>query len=263
MTALGDRMKEHEADTRLVLPTRSLFAVRVDGHAFHNYTRGLARPFDADFASDMDAVGLALVEMIPGALVAYVQSDEASVVFYDYASESTQPWFGGVVAKIVSLTAAKATVTLATRRPAADLSMAAMFDSRVFALPDPVEAAAYLLWRQRDAQRNAVSMAAQTHFPHRALQGVHAGAMRDMLAGVGVNFEDYPLGFRQGRVVVRREVTEPVTWTHGRTQETTTTVATRHKWFVEPAPLFTTEPDGWLLSHVLPAAAASFNEASV
>lgn len=236
--SLAARMKAHEHLTRTMLPARTLKVVRVDGQAFHTYTRDLDRPFDVTFAEHMDAVGLALAEMIPGTVCAYVQSDEVSVLFHDYATPTTQPWLGGVVAKIVSLTAARSTATFNALRPAGAPATAALFDSRVFTLPDPGEGAAYLRWRQRDAVRNAVSMAAQTHFSPAELHGATTSQKVAMLAERGIDFDTYPPGFRRGRLVTLRPQTYETTWTHERTAATTTQVVTRHRWAVGPAPMF-------------------------
>lgn len=59
-TTLGDRMKAHEAAHRTVLPRRAYTLLRLDGRAFHSYTRGCARPFDEAFMADMDTVAEAL-----------------------------------------------------------------------------------------------------------------------------------------------------------------------------------------------------------
>ena len=248
---LGQRMKSHEAEVRQVLPPRTLKVVRVDGRAFHTYTRDLERPFDAQFAADMDAVALSLAMEIDGAVLAYTQSDEISVLFYDYATTTTQPWLGGVVAKIVSLTAARATATFAVRRPPAAARDAALFDSRVFTLPDPHEAAAYLLSRQNDAATNSVAMAAQARFSHAELQGKSVPQMLDMLRADDAPWEELPDAFKRGRVTLREDYTEDVTFTHPRTGEATDVTTRRSRWVSAPAPAFTTDPDGWLRS-VLP-----------
>ena len=251
---LGARMKAHEHATRQVLPRRVWTITRLDGRAFHQYTRGLERPFDAKFAADMDAVAKAVVTEMSGAAFAYVQSDEISVLTTDFASEGTQPWFGGVVAKLTSLSAAIATATMNQVRPPAETGKVALFDSRVFTLDDSHEVAAYFLWRQRDAVKNSISMAAQTHFSPKRLHGLHSGALRELLlTEAGVTWDDYPDEFKRGRVVVKETVTAPVTFTHKRTGEVSTTAVDRSRWAAQPAPQFSTAPDGWLLAEAIPA----------
>jgi tRNA(His) 5'-end guanylyltransferase len=242
-------MKAHEAPYRAVLPRRTFCVLRVDGRAFHSCLRGCERPFDAQFAADMDAVAEALCGEITGAVFAYTQSDEISVLYTDFGSLNTEPWFGGVVAKQISIAAALATAELNARRP----GKRALFDARVFTLADPVEVANYLLWRQRDAVRNSISMAAQARFSHKELHGVNTGHMQELLwQRHGINWNDYPDGFKRGRVTVKQAGTKEVEWFDKREQRTVQTTAFRSWWETTGAPHFTTEPDGWL-ARTIPA----------
>lgn len=248
-TALGDRMKRHEAAYRTLLPRRTYTVIRVDVRAAHTYLRGAAKPFDETFMDDMDAVAEALCTEITGSVFAYTQSDEISVLAADFITDGTEPWFGGVVAKQVSISSALATAVLNERRP----GRRALFDARVFTLSDPVEVANYFLWRQRDAVRNSISMAAQAHFSHRRLEGVSGGGMQELLwSELGVNWNDYPEGCKRGRVTVRRTGERPVEYVDRRTQQTVSTTAVRSWWETFPPLTFTTNPDGWL-AQTIPA----------
>ncbi|GAA4250668.1 tRNA(His) guanylyltransferase Thg1 family protein [Dactylosporangium darangshiense] len=236
MDGLGDRMKAYERATRAVLPRRTYTVVRVDGRAFHSYLRGAERPFDAGFMAAMDGVAEALCTEISGAVLAYTQSDEVSVLVTDFAAPGTEPWFGGVVQKWCSVAASLATATLNARRPGAT----ALFDARAFTIADPADVAAYLLWRQRDAVRNSIAMAAQSVFPHRRLQGLHSGALQELLfAEAGINWNDYPPQCRRGRLTARTQVEREVRYTHQRTGEEHTAVIARGRWETGPAPHFT------------------------
>ncbi|MFF3884069.1 tRNA(His) guanylyltransferase Thg1 family protein [Streptomyces sp. NPDC001914] len=244
-TALGDRMKRHEAAYRTVLPRRTFAIVRVDGRAFHTYLRDAAKPFDLPFMDDMDAVAEALCEEIAGSVFAFTQSDEISVLVTDFASETTEPWFGGVTAKWLSVSASVATAVLNNLRP----TRRALFDARVFTFSDPVEVANYFLWRQRDAVRNSISMTAQAHFSHKRLTGVDANGMQELLwSEAGVNWNDFPDGCKRGRVTVRETGEQPVQYVDKRTRETVRTTAVRSWWETNAAPHFTTEPGSWLAS---------------
>lgn len=242
-TALGDRMKRYEAAYRSTLPRRTYTLLRVDGRSFHSYLRGAVKPFDEAFMADMDAVAEALCAEITGSVFAYTQSDEISLLVTDFASEQTEPWFGGVVAKQVSISAALATAVLNERRP----DGRALFDSRVFTLSDPVEVANYFLWRQRDAVRNSIAMAAQARFSHRELHGVSTGGMQELLwSEHGINWNDYPDGCKRGRIAVRHVGERAVEYVDKRSNETVNTIAVRSWWETSPAPHFTTEPGSWL-----------------
>jgi tRNA(His) 5'-end guanylyltransferase len=247
-TALGDRMKAYEHGFRAVLPRRQAMICRLDGRAFHSYLRGATKPFDMGFIEDMGHVATALCEEISGAVFAYHQSDEISVLVQDYGSEHTEPWFGGVLQKVVSISAAVATSALSARRPGRPL-----FDARAFVLPNPVEVANYFLWRQRDAVRNSISMAAQANFSHKQLQGVSSGGMQEMLfAEAGINWDHYHVECRRGQVVVKASGEREVTYTDKRTQQECTTTAYRTWWEVRPAPLFNLEPGGFLAQTIPP-----------
>lgn len=254
-TALGDRMKGYEAVTRTVLPPRSFAVLRVDGRAFHSLLRGAEKPFDFDFMADMDATAVALCMEIQGAVLGYVQSDEISVLVCDFTGPNSQPWFGGVVQKQVSIAAAMASVVFSgeRRNRPNGFTWPGMFDARVFTLPNAVEVANYFLWRQRDAVRNSIAMAAQAKFSHKQLHGVGTGRMQEMLwSEHGINWNDYPDGAKRGRVVVRESGEREVTFVHKRTGETETVKAMRSWWAAQPAPHFTAEPGGWLAGMIPP-----------
>lgn len=194
-TSLGDRMKMYERVWTGKFTRRAPLVVRVDGRAFHTYLRGAEKPFDAVFSSQMRAVAMELVAEVAGSVFAYGQSDEISLLVCDYRTHETQPWFGGGIQKIASVCASIATARLGQLRPGGPT-----FDGRAFVLPSDAEVANYFVWRQRDAMRNAVSMAAQAHFPYGDLQGVNVEGMKQMLADGQVDFEDYPAEFRFGFV---------------------------------------------------------------
>ena len=61
---LDTRMKKYEYVTRTYLTCRMPVIVRLDGKAFHTFTRGLKKPFDPVFNSAMDAVMLTILEML-------------------------------------------------------------------------------------------------------------------------------------------------------------------------------------------------------
>jgi tRNA(His) guanylyltransferase len=248
-TALGDRIKAYEAVTKTTLPRRTYTLIRADGRSFHGYLRGAARPYDEQFMADMDATAEALCREVSGAVFAYVQSDEISVLVCDFESAGTQPWFGGEVQKIVSIAAATATAALNARRP----GKLATFDARVFTIADPVEVANAFIWRQRDCVRNSITMAAQAKFSARQLHGVNSAQMQEMLwQEHGINWNSYPDGCKRGRVIVKASGEREVTWTHKRTRETSTTTALRTWWETRPAPHFTLNAGGFLAEAIPP-----------
>lgn len=246
-TSLGDRMKAYERPWQTSFPRKLPVAIRVDGKAFHTYLRGADKPYDMTFIEDMGHVATALCEEISGAVFAYHQSDEISVLVYDQG-QNAEPWFAGELQKIVSVSASIATAALCARRPGRPL-----FDSRAFALPNTVEVGNYFLWRQRDAVRNSVAMAAQAKFSPNRLHGVNAGGMQELLhAEAGINWNDYPDACKRGQTATQHVGEKEVTFTHRRTGQTETVKAIRSWWEVEGAPHFTLEPGGFL-ARIIPS----------
>ena len=108
--SLGDRMKSYEYITRNYLPRRLPVIIRIDGKAFHSFTRGFKRPFDPILMHAMQNTALALCKNIEGCKLAYVQSDEISLLLTDYDNLNTNPWFEKNLQKIVSISASMATL---------------------------------------------------------------------------------------------------------------------------------------------------------
>lgn len=222
--SLGDRMKSNYEDRyRISLPRRTNIIIRIDGKAFHSYTRGLERPFDQGLSDDMDETTRFLCENIQGAKMGYVQSDEISILITDYDDLSTNAWFDNNLQKMCSIAASLATCKFNELRLKRNLKIMedirspdevflnwdkqkfAQFDARVFVIPEAEEVVNYFIWRQQDATRNSISMAAQSMFSHKALQKKSTSDMQDMMMlEKGVNWNNYPTRFKRGTSVVRR-----------------------------------------------------------
>jgi len=231
--SLGDRMKSYYEDRyRINIPRRTNILLRIDGKAFHSYTKGLKRPYDTGLSDDMDETTKFLCENIQGAKLGYVQSDEISILVTDYDTLDTSPWFDNNLQKICSISASLATAKFNQLRmqreywninvdplehgpTAYDMTISsevlnkklATFDSRVFIIPEAEEVANYFIWRQQDATRNSVSMAAQSMFSHKQLQGKSGSEMQEMMfSEKGVNWNDYPTRFKRGAAIVKASV---------------------------------------------------------
>lgn len=205
----GDRMKsyEHEEDRRFP-PGLPVYA-RIDGRSFSRFTKGMERPFDPRMCEAMTATVAGLVERTH-ARIGYTQSDEISLVWLG-DDERSQVFFDGRVQKLASVLASLAGVLFYASLEAAGLGdcrdRLPHFDCRVLALPSRTEAANMFLWREMDATKNAVQMAAQHHCTHRELQGLGRADQLAKLSAAGVNFEDYPARFKRG-VFVRRDTVQ-------------------------------------------------------
>ena len=179
---LGSRMKEYEQVTKTYLPRMTPVIIRIDGRAFHTYTRKLKKPFDDNFVKIMQNVCLKLCQNIQNCVLGYVQSDEISLLLVDYYDINTSAWFNNQVQKMVSVSASMATLyfneeinKLHKEKSVENYEYfkenLATFDSRVFALPLH-EVVNYFIWRQKDASRNSVNVVAQSFFNAKELEGI-------------------------------------------------------------------------------------------
>ncbi len=234
---MGDRFKCYEAVTRTILLPHSYTVIRVDGARFHGYLKDAEKPYDLQFIKDMMQAGVDLCQEVSGTILAYGQSDEISVVLQDLEPQS-QPWFGGIVQKMVSISAAIATASLMASRDYH--RQLPLFDSRVFTLPSAAEVQNYLIWRQKDAVRNSISMAAQAKFSPKQLHGVGSGQMQEMLFSEhGINWNDYPAECRRGWVVTKESAATPHSYVDKRNPGTRVfSVIERSFWMMRAAERF-------------------------
>lgn len=146
MIALGDSMKRFEAAAEppcldLTLPV----IARIDGKAFHTYTRDMQKPFDRQLTDLMVLTTWRLMKETR-ALFGYTQSDEISLVF-DGATDPARPnvMFNGRVQKLASVIASFATAHF--NKLASDAWPAkpvAFFDCRVWNVPSRDSVVDYL-----------------------------------------------------------------------------------------------------------------------
>lgn len=240
--SLGDRMKlNYENRTRFSLPLRANTIIRVDGKAFHTYTRGLTRPFDIGLINDMDGTAIYLCKNIMGCKFAYVQSDEISLFITDYDQLNTQAWFDNNLQKMTSVSASMATRAfneLRLQRLGIDRMKWAEFDSRVFQIPMSQEVINYFIWRQQDATRNSISAVAQSLYSHKELNGKNSNQLQEMIFQKGINWNDYPIKYKRGRIILKETYTKEI----DPIVEKSTT-STRTRWVSVEPPIFTHEPD--------------------
>jgi tRNA(His) 5'-end guanylyltransferase len=178
--------------------------LRVDGKAFHTLTKGFQKPFDVMIEAAMSEVALKLCADVSGAVFAYRQSDEVSVLIRSNQNLGTQPWFGNNVQKIVSVAASIAS-TVATRV----LTKAALFDARVFVLPED-DVVNYFIWRQQDATRNSIQGLAQSLASHKECFGKDQAALQELCFSRGVNWNDLPTKRKRGVAFYRKTLPEPM-----------------------------------------------------
>lgn len=210
MDDLGDRMKLYEKQTtQSVFTPGSFVYARLDGRAFHTFTRGFTRPFDSEFQSAMKNTAKFLVEK-SGAFAAFHQSDEISLVWAPTASGNI-PFFEGKQFKVSTVLASMATAKFmaecVTSKP--ELATRAMeklpnFDCRAFAMPSFDEVVNMFLWRAYDAERNGISAAASSKISHKRLLNVSTAQRLAMLKEAGVEWDQIPDEYKYGSWYVRQ-----------------------------------------------------------
>jgi tRNA(His) 5'-end guanylyltransferase len=203
--------------------------IRVDGKAFHTWTRGMAKPFDHTLMGWINLVAIDLCKEVSGAAIAYVQSDEISLLVHGYRRFGSQPWLANRVQKMASIAAARASATMTYVS-----GRAAMFDARVFILPE-ADVVNYFVWRQQDWTRNSIQMLARSIYSHAACRGKNQSQLQDMIHETGANWNDLAPDLKRGRCVLRRP--DP-------------TIPERTHWAVDDKPPIFTQDRGYIEQHL-------------
>lgn len=178
---------------------------RIDGRTFSKFTKGMQRPYDPIMSGIMVETTKFLVEET-NANIGYTQSDEISLAWHSTDLRS-QIWFDGRIMKMTSQLAAQATLIfnrLVEERYPAFYNRMPTFDARVWQVPNRTEAANMFIWREWDATKNSITMAASHYYSHEELQGKNGSQKQEMLFQKGVNWNDYPDFFKRGTYLQRR-----------------------------------------------------------
>lgn len=239
---LGKRMKlYYEQIPQTKLLRRTPVAIRIDGKAFHTFTKGFRKPFDDVLIKSMQETAKYLCENIQGCVLGYTQSDEITLILIDYQNLNTSAWFDYKVQKICSIAASMATMVFnrVFAKMVDDISISiqwadtyssdidkdeiyenlpyiaayekaiekgAMFDARCFNIPKE-EVTNLIYWRQLDAIRNSIQMVGQANFSHSELQNKSCKDIQNilMLQKNIINWNDYPTYKKRGTCIVRRK----------------------------------------------------------
>ena len=224
---LGIRMKEnYENISKTKLMRRTPVAIRVDGKAFHTFTRGFQKPFDDLMVKSMQATMKYMCENIQGCVLGYTQSDEITLILVDYKKLNSSAWFDYEVQKLCSVAASMATMAFnkffynmvmeetaggeftegiaGIHLNAADKG--AMFDARAFNIPKE-EVTNLIYWRQVDAKRNSIQSVGQAYFSHKELDKKSSDMIQCMLFEERcVNWNDYPTHLKRGSCCVKNKI---------------------------------------------------------
>lgn len=235
---IGIRMKGYEQIAKFGLIRRMPVAIRIDGRAFHTFTRGMKKPFDKVLIKSMQETMKYLCENIQNCVIGYTQSDEITLIMVDYKELNTSAWFDNEIQKICSISASMATMAFNRafeknvnewgRRIFLDhedegctddgisedlwnllevykkaIEKGAMFDSRCFNVPKE-EVTNLIYWRQLDATRNSIQMVAQANFSHKELQCQSCNMLQNkLLTERDINWNDFPTTYKRGSCCVR------------------------------------------------------------
>jgi tRNA(His) 5'-end guanylyltransferase len=207
-------MKEYESIFKLSIPRRTPTIYRFDMRAGHTFTRGLSKPWDEGFWNAMKETAIELCSQIQGTKIAYIQSDEISVLTYS-TERNFEQWFGGGVQKTVSVGASVATTAFNKAwydtHGIDDKFLKAQFDARCFILPID-EVVNYFIWRQQDAARNSVAGLAQANFSAKQIHGLNSSQLQEKLfSEKGLNWNDMETKYKRGFCVKKGEPKEIVT----------------------------------------------------
>lgn len=93
-------------ETNRRVPWAHPIYIRIDGHKFSKFTKGMGRPLDERMAEAMKDLAVELMESF-GARLGYTQSDEISLVLYNPSSK--HHIHDGKLQKLTSRIASKAT----------------------------------------------------------------------------------------------------------------------------------------------------------
>lgn len=230
---LGMRMKEfYEEVPKTRLVRRMPVAIRIDGKAFHTFTRGFQKPFDEILVKSMQDTMKYLCENIQGCVLGYTQSDEITLILVDYQNLNSCAWFDYEVQKMCSISASMATMAFnkfftknvnyfeMTHEHDDTINeyctmlvnaaeKGAMFDARCFNIPKE-EVCNLIYWRQLDATRNSIQMVGQANFSHKELQNKSCNMIQEMLfAEKGINWNDYPTYLKRGSCCIKTTIQNP------------------------------------------------------
>lgn len=188
MKEIGNRIKDnYELRNRNYLTRRIPVIIRIDGVAFHSFTKNFQKPFDSLMIHKMQIATNSLIDKIQGFKCAYVQSDEVSILLTDYDTLNTSAWFDYNKSKLESVSASLMTAYFQDYSFKEKTRIIPYFDARAFNIPKE-EVVNYFLWRALDWKRNSLHMYASKFFSQKQLFKKNSKEKHEMLHSVGANW---------------------------------------------------------------------------
>ena len=207
---LEDKCLYYRGLTDYKLLPGSYVIVMLDGRSFSKLIKNkFEKPFDDNFIGMMNETAKYVCENVQGCKLAYVQSDEISLVLTDFDTPTTDAFFGYRLCKMQSIIASFATAkfnqlmlshnlekhsydtlledgadTLYSVKDAirtVDNATLYQFDCKCWNVPNINDVFAWFLYRQIDCVRNSKQQAAQTYLSHSDLLGLDTDAQIQLL----------------------------------------------------------------------------------
>ena len=206
--------------------------VHIDGRSFSKMVKNkFEKPFSYDFITMMNKTAVYLCENIQGAQLAYVQSDEITLLLKKATPES-DIFFGGRLCKMHSIISSLATAKFNqlmfqyklqkfNSNNVTDESLIEnrdyvkfigeqqlfQFDCKVWDVPTSNEAMSWFLFRNIDCVRNSKQQTAQTYLPHKVLMGKNTDEqIRLLFDKEGIDGNKFDDGVKYGRLIIRENV---------------------------------------------------------
>lgn len=246
---LGKRMKLYEEVSKTKLIRKMPVVIRIDGKAFHHFTKGFIKPFDEVLMYSMWDTMLDLCSNIQGCIFGYTQSDEITLILSDFYNNRAEAWFDNEVQKICSISASMATyyfnknflkenskfysdankTTMWIKHDNA-IQHGAMFDSRCFNIPKE-EVANLIYWREADCIRNSIQMTAHTYLSQKDVHGKNNDEIKSMLSSLSINWDSFE-PFKKYGVCCKKVLTDVPVKNPSKNENNNETIK-RYKWVID------------------------------
>ena len=248
METLKEKFNNLRGAFDTVLDKNKYIMMMLDGRSFSKVIkRDYELPFDDRFIDQMNQAAVEVMKGVQGAKLAYVQSDEISILL-DSRNPESDAFFGGRIEKLLSIVPGIAAGTFNKLAMIRWIELGrdpmkyppVQFDAKVWTVDTPNDVIACLLYRQNDCVRNSIQQTAQTYIKKRkSLIGQSIEVQKErLIKEAGVDWDSFKEERKRGRIIMKehetfkRETTTPL-------GETEVTEYMRSVWIPRPAPSLT------------------------
>ena len=250
---LKERMKALQAERDYMLDKDSYILCHIDGRAFSKMIKKRFKlPFDDEFMQMMDDTAAYVCENVQGAKLAYVQSDEISIVITSFKYEDGEliqgsPFFDYRLCKLQSIIASLATAkfnqlfTLWMINEDSDKSISQQineipliqFDCKCWDVNTYEDTFAWFKFRQNDCIRNSKNQFSQAYCSHKELLNKSSDEQIEYCyLKTGNDWNTLNGKYKYGRLIYR--TTYPEQTINTKTNEPITVIRSRYSsWIVD------------------------------